>query len=118
MQQVKPMGNQILKRFELEDNTPSLYVGVLFSSTVGPDHEDFKKGHYYLKLFINGKEIDVLNRHLPPESNMDESYMVTVRLDSKDVQIGQNELVIRGEAKDGNIAECEISKIILSLNSP
>ena len=41
-----------------------------------------------------------------------------VRLNPKDVRSGVNSLVIKGGGKGGNISECEVHKIVLSLTRP
>jgi len=118
MRQPKAMGKQLVKGFVLDKGTPSLYVGVWLTSTVGPGHKEFKKGHYQIKLLVNGKEIEVLNKRISRKRKPGEAHKVIVHLGPKDVQKGVNDLTIKGGTKGENISECEIHKVVLSLRRP
>jgi len=114
MVQVKAMGGKLVKKFDLDQGALPLYVGVWMDSTVGPKHKQFKRGHYQIKLLINGKEIEVLNKRLVGRRTPGKPKKVVVRLESKDVQKGLNTLTIKGGGKNKNLSECEIHKILLS----
>lgn len=118
MRHPKAMGKQLMKRFILDRGTPSLYIGVWLTSTVGPGHKAFKKGHYQIKLLLNGKEIEVLNKRIPRKRNPGEAHKVIVRLGPRDVQRGVNDLIIKGGTKGKNVSECEIHKIVLGPTRP
>lgn len=118
MVQVKPMGKQVIRQFDLDQGTRPRYVGVWLDSTVGPGHKHFKQGHYQIKLLINGKELAILNKGIRKRRTPGEPQKVVVRLSPTDFHNGVNDLVIKGGGKGKNISECEVHKIVLSLTRP
>ncbi|NQU10421.1 hypothetical protein HQ590_06515 [bacterium] len=118
MNHPRPMGKELARQFDLDTGVLSLYAGVWMTSTVGPGHGGFEHGYYQIKLLINDKQIDVLNRHLPRNRRPGESQKVVVRIDARDLRDGANELVIKGGAKGKNVSECEIHKIVLNVTRP
>ena len=118
MEHPKPMGRDLKRTFVLDEGARSLYVAVWLTSTVGPEYRDFRAGHYQIRLMINGKEVNVLNKRLPRRRKPRDQQKVLTRVAASDVKAGTNELVIRGGAKGREISECEVHKIILSLTRP
>ena len=96
----------------------SLYAGVWLTSTIGPDHEDFKKGHYQIKLILNGKDVAILNKRLLRRRRPGEPQKIVVRIEARSLKRDVNELVIQAGAKGNNISECEVHKIVLSVTRP
>lgn len=111
----RPMGGRLERRFVLDQGAIGVYVGLWFISNVGPEHRRFRQGYYQHKLYVNGKEIAVINRNIPRRRSPTHVNHAVYRLNARDMKAGINELVIVGGARGGNISELEIHRIELSL---
>lgn len=114
----KPMGRDVTCAFELDRVPLSVYVLVSAVDLMLPKDPEYRDGHYQTQLLINGKEIAVLNEELPRRVEPTDTVQLVIRVRNSDLIAGQNELVIRGGGRGGNIEEAEILRVELHNRRP
>lgn len=111
----KPDGKQLKCTFEIKGTIfrSHLYIMVWVAGMMPKTAYSFKSGRYHDRLYLNGKELAVLNKRVKVDQYED-ACRIDLQVKTKYFKRGKNEILIKSGRGRSDIDDFEIYKIMIA----
>lgn len=95
-----------------------VYLVVTVSHMTPRDYPGFDKGFWQTEVFMNGKLVGILNKELRGKEETAKVKKIIFPIDVSTLKKGENVLLIKPGAKNGDIDDLELRSVTISRDRP